>query len=189
MKDIVIPDNNEEEFISIAGKLGYKTLYFLYDYSSYPNKKNEFADSLGIKVVSGILADGNKPKKIKNDANNGVFVAARSSYNDKEVMEGALASLIFSFEESQRKDFIHQRASGLNHILCSLARKNSVSIGFSFSSVLHAKDKHEILGRITQNLRICKQFKVSTTIASFATDPYEMRSMHDLLSLFKVLEL
>ena len=129
-----------------------------------------------------------KVKKIKNKIEESVFVAAKSSDKDIEIMEGSLANLIFSFEENQRKDFIHQRASGLNHILCNLARKNNITIGFSFTSILNAKDRHQILGRIMQNLRICKQYKVKTIIASFATNPYEMRSMHDLASLFKLLE-
>lgn len=188
MIDIVIPNNNEEEFIAIGRKLGYKTLYFLYNYDDYQTKKRNFADSADIKIVNGILADGKNLKKIKNKMEEtSVFVAAKSSDKDIEIMEGSLASLIFSFEENQRRDFIHQRASGLNHILCSLARKNNITLGFSFTSILNAKDRHEILGRIMQNLRICKQFKVKTAIASFAKDPYEMRSMHDLASLLKLL--
>lgn len=188
MEDFVIPDNNEEEFIAIARKLGYKTLYFLYNYDYYQTKKKNFADLSGIKIVNGILADSKRLKKIKNKMEEGsVFVAAKSSDKDMEIMEGSLANIIFSFEENKTKDFIHQRASGLNHILCSLARKNNITIGFSFTSILNAKDRHGILGRIMQNLRICKRFKAKTVIASFAENPYEMRSMHDLTSLFKIL--
>lgn len=189
MKDIVIPDNNEEEFIAIAPKLGYKTLYFLYNYDDYQSKNKNFADIPNIKIVNGVLADSKKLKKIKNKMEEGsVFAAAKSSDKDMEVMEGSLANLIFSFEENQRRDFIHQRASGLNHILCGMARKNDITIGFSFTSILNAKGRHEILGRMIQNLRMCRQFKVKVVIASFAKNPYEMRSMHDLSSLFKVLE-
>ena len=103
MNDIVIPDNNEEEFIAIARRLGCKNLYFLYDHGSYSNKKKDFADSADIKIVNGILANSNKLKKIKNEMDNGVFVASKSSDNDKEVMEGPLANLIFSFEETKER--------------------------------------------------------------------------------------
>ena len=109
--DIVIPNNNEEEFIAIAHKLGYKTLHFLYNYDDYHSKKKNFADVPGIKIVNGILADSKKLKKIKNKMEDSVFVAAKSSDKDMEIMEGSLANLIFSFEENQRRDFIHQRAS------------------------------------------------------------------------------
>ena len=63
--DIVIPGNNEEEFIAIARKLGYKTLYFLYNYDDYQSKKKNFADNADIKIVNGILADSKNLKKIK----------------------------------------------------------------------------------------------------------------------------
>ena len=66
MMDIVIPDNNEEEFIAIARKLGYKTLHFLYNYDHYQSKKKNFADIPSIKIVNCILEDTEKLKKIKN---------------------------------------------------------------------------------------------------------------------------
>ena len=40
MIDIVIPNNNEKEFVSIAEKLGYKTLCFLYNFDKYLEKKD-----------------------------------------------------------------------------------------------------------------------------------------------------
>src|SRR3990167_418739 len=99
MMDIVIPNNNEDEFIAIARKLGYKTLYFLYNYDDYQSKKKNFAGMLDIKIVNGILADSKNLKKIKNKIEEGsVFVAAKSSDNDMETMEGPLANLIFSLD-------------------------------------------------------------------------------------------
>ena len=41
MIDIVIPNNNEEEFIVIAEKLGYNGLCFLYDLNDYSIKKRK----------------------------------------------------------------------------------------------------------------------------------------------------
>ena len=187
--DITIPNNNENEFVAMARKLGYKTIYFLYDLDRYSSTTKNFTGSSDIHIINGILADDKNIKKIKNNLEDkNVFVAIKSSNKDREVIEGSLADLVFSLEDSPKKDFIHQRASGLNHILCRLARKNNITIGFSFSSILNAENKHEVLGRITQNLRMCKRFEVKTIIASFARNPYEMRSMHDLTSLFKVLE-
>ena len=86
-----------------------------------------------------------------------------------------------------KKDFIHQRASGLNHILCKSAKDKGVMIGFSLSSILNTGDKHKILGRMTQNIGSCRKCKVKMIIASFARDPFGMRSPHDLIGLFKVL--
>ena len=67
MIDIVIPNNNEEEFITIAGKLGYKELLFLYSFDNYinlknnPNKKKEIEGKS--KKNQDPLWDFGRPKK------------------------------------------------------------------------------------------------------------------------------
>ena len=133
------------------------------------------ADSKNINKLGGRL----KNKK--------AFIAVKSSNNDREIMEKSKADMIFSFEDSVKRDFIHQRASGLNHILCKSAKENNVAVGFSLGSILNSEKKHTILGRIIQNIKMCRKFRVKTIIASFAEKPFEMRSVHDLRSLFEIL--
>lgn len=189
MMDITIPHNNEEEFIAMAEALGYKELCFLYPTDNFFNlsePKKQYLEK--IKISKGVIADGKETNKIKNKLKaDKAFVAVRSSNNrDREVIEGLKPDLIFSFENTARKDFIHQRASGINHILCKLAKEKEVMIGFSLSDILNAEDNKLILGRIIQNIQLCKKFKVKTLVASFAKSPFEMRSMHDITSLFQI---
>jgi RNase P/RNase MRP subunit p30 len=75
----------------------------------------------------------------------------------------------------------------LNHILCKSAKESNVTIGFSLSSILNAKNEHVALGRMMQNIKMCRKFRVKTIIASFAQKPFDMRSVHDLRSLFEIL--
>lgn len=190
MIDFVIPNNNQGEFIAMAEKLGYKGLCFLYNINDYSDKqKRSKLKNTNINVDVGILADNTNIYKLKNKLKNKkALVAVKSSVNDRSIMERLKPDIIFSFEENIRKDFIHQRASGLNHILCKLAKESGIIIGFSVKSILDAENKQELLGRMMQNISLCKKFKVKTIVASFAQKPLEMRSMHDLRSLFKVLE-
>lgn len=189
MIDFVIPNNNEDEFIVMTDKLGYKGLYFLYDLNDYLNKNKTIStNNKKIKIYTGILADKKNIYKIKTKfKNKDIFVAVKSSNNDREVIEKAKINMIFSLEENFRRDFIHQRASGLNHILCKSAKENDVTIGFSVKSILDSQNKREIMGRITQNINLCRKFKVKTTIASFAQNPFEMKNTKDLTSLFEIL--
>ncbi len=190
MIDIVIPNNNEEEFIAIAEILGYTGLCFLYDIDDYLSDRRKLQMRHKIKISFGILANDRNINKIKGKLKGQkVFTAIKSSNIDRRVMEGSKVDVIFSFEDSTRKDFIHQRASGLNHILCKLAKDNGITIGFSLSSILDAKDRHVMLGRIMQNIKLCEKFKLKTTIASFAQKTFDMRSVYDSLTLFKVLGL
>ena len=189
MIDFVTPNNNEEEFISIADKLGYKELSFLYNINDYLDKQKKFKiKNTDIKVDIGILADNRSIYEIKNKLKDEkAFIVVKSSTNDKDIIERLKPNIIFSFEENTRKDFIHQRASGLNHILCKSAKENNVTIGFSIKSILDAENKQEILGRMMQNMKLCRKYKIKTIIASFARKPLEMRNVHDLASLFEIL--
>ncbi len=185
MIDIVIPNNNEQEFIAIAERLGYKGLLFLYPFNDFLEKqKNNFKSKIKIKL--GILADDRSINKIKNKVKD-VFVAVKSSENDREIIESGKADIVFSFGEDTRRDFIHQRASGLNHVLCKFAKENKVAIGFSFNSILRARNRSQLMGRISQNIKLCRKYKVKTTTASFSENPFEMRVPKDLMSLFVVL--
>jgi RNase P/RNase MRP subunit p30 len=189
MIDFVVPNNNEEEFIVIADRLGYNGLYFLYNAEDYLNKQGKFsANSEKIRIHTGILADRKSIHKIQNKLLDKAFIVVKSSDNDKGLIERSQINMIFGLEENFRKDFIHQRASGLNQVLCKLANKKEVSIGFSLKSILESKNRHEILGRMVQNMILCKKFKVRTAIVSLAQKPLEMRDVHDIASLFRVLE-
>ena len=197
MIDIVIPNNNEEEFITIAGKLGYKELLFLYSFDNYinlknnPNKKKEIEEkNKKIRIHYGILADPKNIQKINTKLKDkGDFIAIKCSNINREVIEKPKANLVFALEEYGWKDYMHQRASGLNHILCRLANKNKVMIGFSISSLLDYGNQSIILGRMIQNIILCRKFKVKTVIGSFTQNPHQMRSPHDIMSLFAILDM
>jgi RNase P/RNase MRP subunit p30 len=77
---------------------------------------------------------------------------------------------------------MHHRNSGLNHVLCKLARDKNISIGFSFFELFISNKKEIILGRIIQNVRFLKKYRVECFISSFASEPYQMRSKEDFNS-------
>lgn len=182
-----MPNNNEKEFISAAGKLGYKALCFLYRLEDYLKKQKNFEDEK-LNIYMGVLADNRNINKVRSRIENAkAFIAFKSFGNDRFAIEKSRADMVFAFEENPKRDFIHQRASGLNHILCRLANENNVFIGFSLNSILNSENKFIILGRIMQNIKLCKKFKAKTIVASFARKPFEMRSVHDIISLFKTL--
>lgn len=187
--DIVIPQNNEEEFAEIASRLGVKKLYFLYEPNVFDeqkiNKKLEsIKEKYNLNFEAGIIVKNQDTNKIKI---NFKLTAAKSSDKDRFLIESKKVKLIYGFEELGRKDYLHQRASGLNHIMCELARKNNISVGFSYSSLLNNDANSPVLiGRMTQNIKLCRKYKVKTIIGSFAENPFGLRAQHDLANLFKM---
>src|SRR3989338_6444046 len=186
--DIVLPKNNEAEFMEIAAKLGIRKLYFLYDFDGSNEekiqKKLESIENKKINIEIGFILN---QKNLNKAAKNSRLLAVKSSDKDRYFIESKKISMIYGFEESVKKDFMHQRASGLNHILCDLARKNNILIGFSYSSIINSKNPAVIIGRMMQNLALCRKYKVNTVIASFSSNPFELRQQHDISSLFKML--
>lgn len=186
--DIVIPQDNEAEFAEVALKLGIKKLYFLYEFNNFDeqkiNKKLEtIKESHNLNFETGIItknADINKTKT------NSKLIVAKSSDRDRFLIESKKVKVIYGFEETGRKDYLHQRASGLNHIMCELARKNNLVIGFSYSQLLNNDNSSVLLGRMAQNIRLCQKYKVKTIIGSFAEKPFDLRASHDVSSLFRL---
>src|SRR3989344_8241198 len=80
---------------------------------------------------------------------------------------------IYGLEKISEKDSLHQRASGLNQVYCKLAVKHKIAVAFNLSDILKAKNKAVILGRIMQNIRLCRKYKVKMIIISLAEDKYE----------------
>ncbi len=188
--DIVFPRNNEKKFIDVAEKLEVKSLCFVYDIKNkneidkINNKIKKIQKTTKIRIFTGILADAKSIKKTRRLADLSLMHASDSN---QEIIEKAKPDIIFNLENPGRKDFIYSRNSGLNQVLCNLANKNNIIMGIGVSNIIKSKKKNILLGRIKQNIRLCQKYKVKTAIASFAEDPYEMRSPYELRSLLAVL--
>ena len=190
-REIVIPKDNEAEFIEFALRLGFKKIYFFYDFNEYFKEKyqekiNQISKHKKIVIEIGFIVS---QKNINNALKQTKLIVAKSSDKDRFFIEGKKTRLIYGFEENQKKDYLHQRASGLNHILCEIANKNNVAIGFAYSLLFKKNNQLTslLMGRMMQNIALCQKYKVKTVIASFSQNPYEMRAYHDIFSLFKML--
>lgn len=191
LEDIAIPNGNEAEFAEIASRLGYKKMCFLYDFDGYDIEKEakkleHIRTKQNMPIEIGFIVNQRNMDKASKHSR---LLVAKSSDKDRMLVESKKIRMIYGFEDAQKRDYLHQRASGLNHILCDLAKKNEVAIGFSYSSLL-GKDKIRssiLIGRMMQNIRLCQKFKVKLIIGSFSNNPYCMRAPHDVTALFKLL--
>lgn len=177
-EEIVFPKNNEKEFIEIAEKLGTKKIIFLYNAEDYNPKKFE----TDIEIKTGIIATAGS---ISHASKISRIIAVKSSPYDRQLMENGKATIIYGFEENPKRDSMHQSASGLNHIMCSIVKSKNVAIGFSYTSLI--ENSHSIVGRMMQNLKLCRKYKNDIIIGSFATRPFQLRSRHDVDSLFRLI--
>lgn len=182
MFDIVFPNNNEQEFFAMAQRLGWKGLVLVYAPGKLP--KQEFQSPLPVR--HGVVVE---PEKAGVFRKKGMLTFVKCSEHDRQVLEQGAASVLFGAESTQPKDYIHQRGSGLNQVLCALAKKNNVAIGLCLSDVISAQDalRAQLMGRMMQNIVLCRKYKVKMLAGSFATSPWQMRSPHDTQSFLTVL--
>jgi RNase P/RNase MRP subunit p30 len=185
--DFVCPKNNEREFLDMAKRLGYNELWFVYEFQpgfKVPNLPEE----QGIVVHHAIIA---KEKDIQRAKSLSRMVVARSSEDDRPLIESKKPNMLIELEQRRKRDSFHMRNSGLDQVVCSLLQKNDIMVGFSLGSLLRAEKQHRIImvGRMLQNARLCKKFKVKTVLASFAESPFGMRNRKDMDALARILGL
>jgi len=162
MIDIVIPNQDHEQFVNMAKKLGFNKLIFF----GKSKKKTLETYSCDWKGKHDLLC---------------------ANENIRQVVEKKKVDFIFECEKEPRSDFIHQRNSGLNHIICRFAKENNIAVAFSFSSLLNLRTRAKIMGRMAQNIKLCRKYGLKMIIAPFADEPYKMRAPSDLISLFVTL--
>ena len=116
------------------------------------------------------------------DRNKIIIIEGGSDKVNRAALSTRNVDILLDPHLGQRHDKMHQRDSGLNQVLLKLAKQNNVAIGFSFKSVLNSKNCAKDLGRIIQNIQLCRKYKVKIVIQEF-----EGRNRDDVNSLFKVL--
>ena len=112
------------------------------------------------------------------------LVVVEGGYLNRFILEHRDIDILVNPEKGIEKDSLHARNSGLNQVLCKLAHQHDMSIGFSFSEILSCeKEARAILfGRMMQNVRLCRKYKVKMVIGSFAKNEFELRNRDALLS-------
>lgn len=110
------------------------------------------------------------------------FNIAIAGDNVRRLVEDRNIDILFNIESVNKERNLVTRNSGLNDAICKLASKHNVAIGFSISNLLNNKIRTNIIANISQNIRLCRKYKVRMVIASLAKNKYEMRHARDIMN-------
>ena len=102
---------------------------------------------------------------------------------NRKAVENKNVDILLNPHINELHDHMHYRQSGLNDVLCKLARKNNVAVAVSLDQF---KDPISF-GRIMQNVRFCRKYKVVFLILSLATDEYELKAPKDVEALYRII--
>ncbi len=108
---------------------------------------------------------------------------------NRKHLSDANNDVLMNPELENDRDKVHFRKSGLNQVLAKLAKENDVGIGFGFSFILNLNgvERARMIGRMRQNVRICRKFGTKMIVCSYAENIKEMREAKDLLAFAKVI--
>tara|TARA_Y100000310_G_C20289535_1_gene626549 strand:- start:171 stop:671 length:501 start_codon:yes stop_codon:yes gene_type:complete len=147
-------------------------------------KKLEIETEL-VRIIDVSL--NNLKNEILKESGKIIIVGGDEQINRKSV-ENKKVDILLSPEINKKKDSFHYRKSGLNQVLCKLAKENNVAIGFDFSKLLNSKERSKILGRMMFNYKLCKKYKVKMVFSSFAKNKFELRNNDSLRVFERILE-
>jgi len=130
-------------------------------------KKIKSKAEIGKQVVDGYLIDADEGvvrsiiaslegRKVKGK----IAVLGRDNDFNRRMIEKTEIDFLVSPERGVRRDSLKQRDSGLNHVVAKVAAKKDIGIVIDFDSIAELKDRKEKalrLGRIMQNVRVCRK--------------------------------
>ncbi len=141
---------------------------------------------MGCAVVSGRVRK-NARKALDGGAD--IIVAdGRLEKDAREASETWEVDLIADPELNADRDPVNQWSGGLDHIMCSFMNERGIGYCVNADNILDAggRDRVRVLGRITQNIRLCKKYKVKVVFACGTRSKWNVRSPHDLMEIAKL---
>ncbi|MCX8158828.1 MAG: hypothetical protein N3D20_00845 [Candidatus Pacearchaeota archaeon] len=98
-----------------------------------------------------------------------IIIKAQDDNFNRKILEYGKFDVLLSLELGKRKDSLKQMDSGLNHVLAKIAAKNHIAIGIDINEInnLKNKEKATILGRIIQNIKICRKSKTKLKLFNY----------------------
>lgn len=136
-----------------------------------------------------LIRAGNKGelhKKIIKAEGKKIAVLGSNNEVNRAALESKNVFMLLSPEIERKKDYMKYRDSGLNHVLCKIARDNNVAIGINYDEIKRIKDRKEKalrLGRIIQNIRLCKKYGVKIALVSGKATDFELKNFERVVGI------
>jgi len=97
-----------------------------------------------------------------------IIVQGKDIGYNRQVLENKKTNALI-LSHIDKKDRLYQKDSGLNHVLCNIAKKNSITLIIDLKEfqIKDKKERGQILGRMIQNINLIKKFKNKTKLINF----------------------
>lgn len=154
----------------------------------------KFGFEKSIIIADNLVVEKNNEearKKIEkiSKVNSLIIVLGRDEEFNRKILENKKVKILLDPENTNKGSSLFQRNSGLNHVLCKIAKENDVAIGINLSEIIkkEGKERSEYLAKVMQNIMLCKKYKTKMIITPLAENENELRNSYDMKSLCLVL--
>lgn len=121
-------------------------------------------------------------EKLKKEAKPIIILSQDDEFNRKALEIKGLKILVIN-ENLNQKDYMKQRASGLNEILAKICADKGIEIGIEIDEIIKKNDvnKAKSLARLKQNIMLCKKTSTKLVFVENKEDKQALQAV--LLSL------
>jgi len=139
-------------------------------FASYFNEKLNYDDFDAMIIQTNDLKDMQSKITKASGKNKLIIIEGNSDLVNRAALENKKVFMLLSPEKIRKSDSINSRNSGLNQVLCELARKNDKIIGINIQDIINEEVKEteraKVMGRIIQNVKLCRKYKCKIILLS-----------------------
>jgi RNase P/RNase MRP subunit p30 len=119
-------------------------------------------------------------KKLRKEAE--TIIASGSDDINRLASDCWEIDLIGSPEVHEEGDFMHQLNSGVDYVIAKACAEKGIAVEINFANVLNAygRRRAQIMARMAQNVRICRDCECNVVITSGAKDKFGLRGPQEL---------
>src|SRR3989344_8057088 len=95
-------------------------------------------------------------------------------YEEKrKKVENSKIKILLNPHLVSKKDNLHFRNSGLDQVLCKKMNENGIFMGITLNAINNFVE----IGRIKQNIKLCRKYKVKIVFFTYAANLVNMRNV------------
>lgn len=165
-------------------------------YTKRLNEHKKALSSAPLDLLYGAKIAGVKPAHIQKTARNAldagadlVYFTATNLDDNRHASECWEIDVICDPHHTAERDFMDQRAAGIDPVIAKNMAERGMALEVSFASLLSCwgRKRADALARIRQNLMLAKKHGVPVIATSGASTPRATRSPHDCRSLLRII--
>ncbi len=182
-----------EEILKNAEILGWDgiclTREFNRDFREFHDEVSGLESNLDILLGARISAPIQKNARKALDLADVILVGGGDEIVNRKASECWEVDILSHPERNQSKDFMHQRNSGIDHVMARFMRERGIAIEINLSEVLNSSRilRARILGRMRQNVILARRYKTPMVLTSGTRDMWGLRAPGELMAFGRCL--